>query len=203
MIWHHVDHISIDSATNLQITLSLVLSDGQKARLEIAPKADPDVLPPSLFPTCAANGPSRTSGCDRAPTQAKVSTVSAAGPMRSATAAKSVRCSRKSMLESKATKSASRFRSLSAPAAGDFVESRRPGVFAVASKQADLVETTFGTSDDSKKWPALPPADRCRAPALCFRAITKSRGNRCCQRRGRSVRGFGAMKKTKRSSKTI
>ena len=151
MIWHQVDHISIDSATNLQITLSLVLSDGQKASLEISPSG-PGRFAAQLVPDVRSERPVAYIRL-RPRTDASEGFYGLGGWADEVSHRGKVRPMQQEIdvLESKSNEIRVPIPLLIGTRGwGLFVESRRPGVFAVASKQTDLVETTFGTGDDSK-----------------------------------------------------
>ncbi len=150
LVWHRATGISIADARSESLDLSLQLSDGQSASLRVFPSG-PGRFSAVLLPMIRAERPVAYIRLRPRVDQGEAfyglggwaDDVNHRGKVRPMQQEIDV-------LESKSNEIRVPIPLLIGTRGwGLFVESRRPGVFAVANKQPDLVETTFGTGDDS------------------------------------------------------
>lgn len=150
LIWHRAESVQIAAQSDTEFDLAITLSDGQLASLHIE-RSGPGRFVATLSPKVRSERPvaylrlrPRVDGseafyglggfADEVNHRGKVR------PMQQEI----------DVLESKSNELRVPIPLLIGTRGwGLFVESRRPGVFAVANKQPDLLETTFGTGADS------------------------------------------------------
>lgn len=148
--WHTVETIAIVSATATELELALQLTDGQHASLRIAPSG-PGRFAAVLLPEVRAERKVAFVRL-RPRVDAQEAFYGLGGWADEVNQRGKVRPMQQEidLLESKSNEMRVPVPLLLGTRGwGLFVESRRPGVFAVANKQPDLVETTFGTGEDS------------------------------------------------------
>lgn len=152
LVWHHVDHMNLDGATAEAIDLSLTLTDGQQASVHLV-VSGPGRFAAELVPSVRRERPVAYIRL-RPRVDAHEGFYGLGGWADEVSHRGKVRPMQQEidLLESKSNEIRVPVPLLIGTRGwGLFVESRRPGVFAVANKQDDLVETTFGTGDDSAR----------------------------------------------------
>ena len=150
LIWHTADSIAIAAATPQRLELSISLSDGQHASLRIEPSG-PGRFAAVLSPEVRNERPVAYLRL-RPRVDASEAFYGLGGWADEVNQRGKVRPMQQEidLLESKSNEMRVPIPLLIGTRGwGLFVESRRPGVFAVANKQNDLIETTFGTGEDS------------------------------------------------------
>ena len=151
LIWHHVESVALAAKSDTQIDLAITLSDGQLASVHIE-RSGPGRFVATLSPKVRSERPVAYLRL-----RPRVDTSEAfyglGGFADEVNHRGKVRPMQQEVdvLESKSNELRVPIPLLIGTRGwGLFVESRRPGVFAVANKQPDLLETTFGTGEDSQ-----------------------------------------------------
>jgi len=151
LIWHHAESVALAAKSDTQIDLAITLSDGQLASVHIE-RSGPGRFVATLSPKVRSERPVAYLRL-----RPRVDTSEAfyglGGFADEVNHRGKVRPMQQEVdvLESKSNELRVPIPLLIGTRGwGLFVESRRPGVFAVANKQPDLLETTFGTGEDSQ-----------------------------------------------------
>jgi len=149
--WHTVETIHLASSTATQLDLDLQLSDGQRASLQVR-YGGPGRFAAVLVPEVRSDHPIAYLRL-RPRVDSSEAFYGLGGWADEVNQRGKVRPMQQEidLLESRSNEIRVPIPLLIGTRGwGLFVESHRPGVFAVANKQPDLVETTFGTGDGSK-----------------------------------------------------